>query len=75
MEGACIYENLWANAFFIFFCQYGIGVPLINRNGEVIGVNIYDKRCTPFLPINIDSKCLEHFEKYRYFPNFCLHFM
>ncbi|XP_058198758.1 putative protease Do-like 14 [Rhododendron vialii] len=42
----------------------GIGGPLINRHGEVIGVNFYDELCTPFLPINIVSKCLEHFNKY-----------
>ncbi|KAF5938130.1 hypothetical protein HYC85_025636 [Camellia sinensis] len=32
----------------------GIGGPLINRYGEVIGVNFYDDVCTPFLPINIE---------------------
>ncbi|KAI8021670.1 putative protease Do-like 14 [Camellia lanceoleosa] len=46
----------------------GIGGPLINHYGEVIGVNFYDSLCTPFLPINIVSKCLEHFKKY---GNFC----
>ncbi|KAI8537870.1 hypothetical protein RHMOL_Rhmol09G0057800 [Rhododendron molle] len=42
----------------------GIGGPLINLYGEVIGVNFYDHKCTPFLPINIAVKCLEHFKKY-----------
>ncbi|PIA38847.1 hypothetical protein AQUCO_02700208v1 [Aquilegia coerulea] len=42
----------------------GIGGPLINRHGQVIGVNFYDELGTPFLPINIASKCLEHFKKY-----------
>ncbi|KAM7475479.1 hypothetical protein LguiB_022722 [Lonicera macranthoides] len=45
----------------------GIGGPLINCNGEVIGVNFYDECSTPFLPINIASKCLKHFENYRTF--------
>ncbi|KAH7856703.1 hypothetical protein Vadar_004470 [Vaccinium darrowii] len=42
----------------------GIGGPLINRNGDVIGVNFYDELCTPFLPINIVLKWLEHFKKH-----------
>ncbi|KAH7865891.1 hypothetical protein Vadar_012741 [Vaccinium darrowii] len=41
----------------------GIGGPLINRYGEVIGVNFYDLLCTPFLPINIALKWLENFKK------------
>ncbi|XP_058187978.1 putative protease Do-like 14 [Rhododendron vialii] len=31
----------------------------------VIGVNFYDEDCTPFMPINIVSKCLKQFKKNR----------
>ncbi|KAG5531160.1 hypothetical protein RHGRI_025949 [Rhododendron griersonianum] len=47
-----------------FSLDCGIGGSLINLYGEVIGVNFYDSKCTPFLPINIAAKCLEHFKKY-----------
>ncbi|XP_058216108.1 putative protease Do-like 14 [Rhododendron vialii] len=50
----------------------GIGGPLINRYGDVIGVNFYDELCTPFLPINIVLKWLEHFKKYGRFFRPCL---
>ncbi|KAF7137258.1 hypothetical protein RHSIM_Rhsim07G0026700 [Rhododendron simsii] len=43
----------------------GIGGPLVNRRGEVIGVNFYDADCTPFMPINIVSKCLKRFQENR----------
>ncbi|KAI8545289.1 hypothetical protein RHMOL_Rhmol07G0029900 [Rhododendron molle] len=43
----------------------GIGGPLVNRHGEVIGVNFYDADCTPFMPINIVSKCLKRFQENR----------
>ncbi|KAF5195881.1 hypothetical protein FRX31_014531 [Thalictrum thalictroides] len=39
------------------------GVPLINSHGEVIGINCYDDRHTPFISMNIALKCLENFEK------------
>lgn len=41
----------------------GIGGPLINLYGEVIGITFYDELCTPFLPTSIVSKCLENFNK------------
>ncbi|XP_058184448.1 putative protease Do-like 14 isoform X2 [Rhododendron vialii] len=43
----------------------GVGGPLINRHGEVIGVNYIDADCTPFMPINIVSKCLKRFQENR----------
>ncbi|KAG5549413.1 hypothetical protein RHGRI_014679 [Rhododendron griersonianum] len=43
----------------------GVGGPLINCHGEVIGLNFYDSYCTPFLPINIVLKCLKRFERNR----------
>lgn len=41
----------------------GTGGPLINCNGEVIGINFYEHSYTSFLPINIASRCLECLEK------------
>ncbi|XP_058184461.1 putative protease Do-like 14 [Rhododendron vialii] len=45
--------------------ESGVGGPLINRHGEVIGVNFFDVDCTPFMPINIVSKCLKRFQENR----------
>jgi len=46
--------------------QGGTGGPLINCNGEVIGINFYEHSYTSFLPINIASRCLECLEKNGY---------
>ncbi|KAH0770904.1 hypothetical protein KY290_014885 [Solanum tuberosum] len=43
----------------------GIGGPLINRYGEVIGICFYDPGSIAFLPINIASIWWEHYKKYR----------
>lgn len=40
----------------------GVGGPLINRHGEVIGINFYNELYTPFLPINVVFKCLDYFK-------------
>lgn len=45
----------------------GIGGPLINFYGDIIGFNFYHELFTPFLPVNIVSKCLEHFKIHRNF--------
>ncbi|RZC59729.1 hypothetical protein C5167_007047 [Papaver somniferum] len=41
----------------------GTGGPLINGDGEIIGINFFAEGYTPFLPMNIILKCLEYFEK------------
>ncbi|CAH9125429.1 unnamed protein product [Cuscuta epithymum] len=41
----------------------GAGGPLVNSQGEFIGVCFYDMSCTPFLPITLTLKWWEQFKK------------
>ncbi|KAL6568767.1 hypothetical protein OROHE_004451 [Orobanche hederae] len=47
----------------LIFPTVGIGGPLINRYGEVIGMTLHHVSFTPFLPTNIVSMCWEQLEK------------
>ncbi|CAL5088188.1 unnamed protein product [Urochloa decumbens] len=40
----------------------GVGGPLMDFDGNVTGMNFYDKKETPFLPSFIVLKCLQHFD-------------
>lgn len=63
--------------------QKGVGGPLMDLDGNIIGMNFYDKKGTPFLPGFIVLKCLQHFANFGYvfcylslhihFNNYCTH--
>ncbi|XP_062199417.1 uncharacterized protein LOC133901896 [Phragmites australis] len=42
----------------------GVGGPLMDFDGNVIGMSFYDKKGTPFLPSFIVLKCLQHFKTF-----------
>ncbi|XP_074286121.1 putative protease Do-like 14 [Silene latifolia] len=46
----------------------GIGGPIITCSGCVLGISFYESEHTPFLPINIALKCLEHLQTNRKVP-------
>jgi hypothetical protein len=46
--------------------QRGVGGPVMDFDGNVIGMNFYDKKGTPFLPSFIVLKCLQHFKDFKY---------
>lgn len=64
----CDYDYLDCKELFVATCRImrcGIGGPLINRYGEVIGMCFHDPGAIAFLPINIASIWWEHYKKYR----------
>ncbi|XP_020197222.3 uncharacterized protein [Aegilops tauschii subsp. strangulata] len=42
----------------------GVGGPLMDFDGNIIGMNFYDKKETPFVPGFIMLKCLQHFNDF-----------
>ncbi|BAF25175.1 uncharacterized protein [Oryza sativa Japonica Group] len=44
--------------------KIGVGGPLMDFNGNIVGMNFYDKKETPFLPSFIVLKCLQHFKEF-----------
>ncbi|XP_074293882.1 putative protease Do-like 14 [Silene latifolia] len=41
--------------------EWGIGGPLVDRSGNVLGMNFFSKKgYTPFMPSNIIMKCVKH---------------
>ncbi|XP_050205980.1 putative protease Do-like 14 isoform X2 [Mercurialis annua] len=63
-HGGCEYDckELFSATCKITRC--GIGGPLINQYGEVIGICFHDHSYTPFLPINIASMWWDHYKKF-----------
>ncbi|TVU22684.1 hypothetical protein EJB05_32399, partial [Eragrostis curvula] len=46
----------------------GVGGPLADYNGHVVGINFYEKDRTPFLSIAIVSRILEHHQRKTILP-------
>ncbi|KAM3193414.1 hypothetical protein ACQJBY_070179 [Aegilops geniculata] len=42
----------------------GVGGPLVNYSGDVVGINFYGENHTPFLSTGVIVRCLEHWRKY-----------
>ncbi|KAK1352281.1 PDZ domain-containing protein [Heracleum sosnowskyi] len=70
-EFRCADPNFDCKELLFASCQIrknGIGGPLINGLGEVIGINFYDASYTPFLPINIVYQCYRDLKKQSRIP-------
>lgn len=50
----------------IIFWQVEVGGPLMDFDGNFIGMNYYDAKETPFVPSFIVLKCLKQFKLFRY---------
>ncbi|XP_059286412.1 putative protease Do-like 14 [Lycium ferocissimum] len=64
----CDYDFFDCKELFMASCRImrcGIGGPLINPYGEVIGICFQDLGRVAFLPINIASMWWEHYKEYR----------
>lgn len=64
----CDYDYFECKELFMATCRItrcGIGGPLINHYGEIIGICFHDVSSIAFLPINIASIWWEHYKKYR----------
>ncbi|KAK1611991.1 hypothetical protein QYE76_035664 [Lolium multiflorum] len=42
----------------------GVGGPLVNYSGHVVGINFYGENHTPFLSTAVIIRCLDHWESY-----------
>uniref|UniRef100_A0ACD5ZCZ0 Uncharacterized protein n=1 Tax=Avena sativa TaxID=4498 RepID=A0ACD5ZCZ0_AVESA len=42
----------------------GVGGPLVNSDGHVVGINFYGEDHTPFLSTSVILRCLKHWRKY-----------
>ncbi|XP_056687363.1 uncharacterized protein [Spinacia oleracea] len=43
----------------------GVGGPLVDSCGELVGINFYDGKDAPYLPICLVSKCWHHMKRYK----------
>ncbi|KAM0845890.1 hypothetical protein ACQ4PT_056054 [Festuca glaucescens] len=42
----------------------GVGGPLVNSDGHVVGLNFYREKHTPFISTSVILRCLKHWRKY-----------
>lgn len=58
---------------FVSSCQTtmaGVGGPLVNYSGHVVGINFHGENNTPFLSTAIIVRCLEHWQNYGQVPRY-----
>ncbi|KAL6509987.1 hypothetical protein OROHE_020604 [Orobanche hederae] len=52
--------------------KFGIGGPIVNHFGEVVGISFYAEEFVPFLPINVVCKWWEDVKTKKLYPKHCL---